>query len=60
MNRLLQRENLKKDTDVEAKEKKLKALEAKMKNGCTTFLAFVCVFILGMLVGMSFCGVKMA
>jgi hypothetical protein len=50
MNQLLQRENLKKDTEVEAKEKKLKALEAKMKNECTTFSAFVCVFILGMLV----------
>ena len=60
MNQLLQRENLKKDTEVEAKEKKLKAFEAKMKNGYTTFSTFVCVFILGMLVGMLFCGVKMA
>jgi hypothetical protein len=45
---------------VEAKEKKVKALEAKMKNGCTTFSAFVYVVILGMLIGMMFSGVKMA
>lgn len=44
-------ELLKKDEELKGKEKELQALQAKVKTGCTSFYGFVCVFVLGMLVG---------
>ena len=44
---------LKKDEELQGKQKELEALQVKMKgmkNGCTNLCGFICVFVVGMMV----------
>jgi hypothetical protein len=59
LNHLLQRQLLKKDAELQAKNKELEALQGKMQKGGNNLVAWCCVFVLGMFFSMLLNGVKM-